>query len=450
MSTAIRKLSFYREPEDIFRRFRKEPMAVFLDSSLENSLGRYSIIGLYPYLCFRDEDGICYCNNRRTEEKLEWLLQKYLKENKEANPTSLPMVSGAVGYLSYDYGRKFEGIPTRHEKKIHMPEAMFCFYDVYIIGDLEEKTLFVTARGETGSPEEVLDRVEKEIEKASHRRGCQRQTKLAEFQPNFTKDGYKQAIEEMMEYMEEGHIYVANMTQQLTVESKKNPYEVFSYLRRHNPSPFGSYMNYGDFQIVSASVERFFKIRDGIIETRPIKGTRKRGETPREDEALRLELENSEKDKSELLMIVDLERNDLNRICEPGSVEVTELFKVEEYATVFQLVSAVQGRLKEGLDGMDVIPAVFPGGSITGAPKIRAMEIIDELEHDRRGLYTGSIGYLSFSGDCDLNIVIRTAVYEDGRYHLGVGGGITYESDVEFEYEETLQKAKAILEAVYE
>ena len=209
-------------------------------------------------------------------------------------------------------------------------------------------------------------------------------------------------------------------------------------------------MNYGDFQIVSASVERFFKIRDGIIETRPIKGTRKRGETLREDEALRLELENSEKDKSELLMIVDLERNDLNRICEPGSVEVTELFKVEEYATVFQLVSAVQGRLKEGLDGMDVIPAVFPGGSITGAPKIRAMEIIDELEHDRRGLYTGSIGYLSFSGDCDLNIVIRTAVYEDGRYHLGVGGGITYESDVEFEYEETLQKAKAILEAVYE
>ena len=129
---------------------------------------------------------------------------------------------------------------------------------------------------------------------------------------------------------------------------------------------------------------------------------------------------------------------------------MTELFKVEEYATVFQLVSAVQGRLKEGLDGMDVIPAVFPGGSITGAPKIRAMEIIDELEHDRRGLYTGSIGYLSFSGDCDLNIVIRTAVYEDGRYHLGVGGGITYESDVEFEYEETLQKAKAILEAVYE
>lgn len=450
MGTVIRRLSFYREPEDIFRRFREEPMAVFLDSSLENRLGRYSMIGLYPYVCLREEDGICYCNNSRTEESLESLLNKYLKENKEANPTGLPMVSGAVGYLSYDYGRKFEGIPSRHEKKIHMPEAMFCFYDVYIIGNLEKKTLFLTARGETGMPEEVLDKVEKEIEKASCGRNCQRQTELAEFQPNFTKDEYKQAIENMMKYMEEGHIYVANMTQQLTIESKKSPYEVFSYLRRHNPSPFGSYMNYGDFQIVSASVERFFKIRNGIIETRPIKGTRKRGETPGEDEALRLELENSDKDKSELLMIVDLERNDLNRICEPGSVEVTELFQVEEYATVFQLVSAVQGRLKKGMDGMDVIPAVFPGGSITGAPKIRAMEIIDELEHDRRGLYTGSIGYLSFSGDCDLNIVIRTAVYENGRYHLGVGGGITYESDVEFEYEETLQKAKAILEAVYE
>ena len=182
--------------------------------------------------------------------------------------------------------------------------------------------------------------------------------------------------------------------------------------------------------------------------TRPIKGTRKRGETPEEDAALRRELQESKKDRSELLMIVDLERNDLNRVCVPGSVKVTELFAVEEYATVFHLVANVEGDLEKGKNVMDLIEAAFPGGSITGAPKLRAMEIIDELEHDRRNLYTGSIGYLTLDGDCDFNIVIRTALHEGGVYHLGVGGGITCESELEFEYEETLQKAKAILEAL--
>lgn len=165
---------------------------------------------------------------------------------------------------------------------------------------------------------------------------------------------------------------------------------------------------------------------------------------------LKQELAGSGKDRSELLMIVDLERNDLNHVCEPGSVKVTEHFTVETYATVFHLVTEIIGKLREGLDVMDLIRAAFPGGSITGAPKIRAMEIIDELEHSRRGLYTGSVGYLSLNGDCDMNIVIRTAVYQNGIYHLGVGGGITCESEPEFEYEETLQKAKAVLEAIYD
>ena len=197
-------------------------------------------------------------------------------------------------------------------------------------------------------------------------------------------------------------------------------------------------------------MERFLQVRDGVIETRPIKGTRKRGSTPEEDAALRKELQESSKDRSELLMIVDLERNDLNHVCEPGSVQVTEHFAVEAYATVFHLVTTIIGKMKENLPFTDLIRAAFPGGSITGAPKIRAMEIIDELEHDRRGLYTGSMGYISLDGNCDFNIVIRTAVHQDGVYHLGVGGGITCESELEFEYEETLQKAKAVLEAIYD
>ena len=190
------------------------------------------------------------------------------------------------------------------------------------------------------------------------------------------------------------------------------------------------------------------KMKKGHVNTRPIKGTRKRGATSEEDILMRTELENSEKDKSELLMIVDLERNDLNRVCKPGSVKVTELFTVEEYATVFHLVSDIEGTLEEDKNFVDLMEAAFPGGSITGAPKYRAMEIIDELEHGKRNLYTGSIGYLTLDGDCDFNIVIRTALHKDGKYFLGVGGGITAESDLEFEYEETLQKAKAVLQAM--
>lgn len=273
---------------------------------------------------------------------------------------------------------------------------------------------------------------------------------LAEYEANFQKEDYLKAVDKMINYIIEGDIYITNMTQRLKVRSQKEPIEVFEYLRKFNPSPFGAYLDYGNFQVVSASPERFIKMQDRLIETRPIKGTRKRGENFEEDESLKLELLNSEKDKSELLMIVDLERNDLHRICELESVKVTELFEVETYSTVFHLVSTIIGKLKENYDFVDLIKATFPGGSITGAPKIRAMEIIDELENSRRNLYTGCLGYISFNGDCDLNIVIRTVIHKGGEYYLGVGGGITCESELEFEYEETLQKAKAILEALKE
>ena len=214
------------------------------------------------------------------------------------------------------------------------------------------------------------------------------------------------------------------MTQQLTIESQKAPLDVFYDLREANPSPFGGYLDYGEYQIVCASPERFLKMKDHKVNTRPIKGTRKRGETPEEDQKMREELQNSGKDQSELLMIVDLERNDLNRVCKPGSVKVTELFTVEEYATVFHLVSDIEGELQDGKNVCDLLEATFPGGSITGAPN------------------------LTLDGACDFNIVIRTAVHKDGKYYLGAGGGITAESDLEFEYEETLQKAKALLEAL--
>ena len=446
----IKKLDIYTSAAELFRIYQKEKECVFLDSSLVNQLGKYSIIGRCPYLKLVKDGEIFTINGlEEKEQTFESYMKTYLAEHVDKNDSELPIISGAIGYFSYDYGRERQGIVSGEEEIVHIPEAAVTFYDFFIIEDCQKKEIWLIADGITGDAAQMLEEAEQHCEKIVQQ-GEERTKDRAEIAvfPNFEKEEYKQAVADMIQYIIEGDIYIANMTQQLTIESKKKPLDVFYDLRRANPSPFGGYLDYGKYQIICASPERFLQMKKGTVHTRPIKGTRKRGETPEEDRMMRDELQNSEKDKSELLMIVDLERNDLNRVCVPGSVKVTELFAVEEYATVFHLVSDIEGTLQEGKNIMDLLEAAFPGGSITGAPKYRAMEIIDELEHGKRNLYTGSIGYLTLDGDCDFNIVIRTALHKDGRYHLGVGGGITAESDLEFEYEETLQKAKAILEAL--
>ena len=448
------ELERYVPASEVFRLAAKEPGCAFLDSSLVNELGRWSILGLRPYkTLIKEQDGSFTEDGvSRPDTDFETRLGEFLKQNRDENETALPIVSGAIGYFSYDYGREHMGIPSAEQDVEPIPQARVVFYDLLLIEDCREKRVWLSACGQTEDAEALLTRFRRNIERGMEEGfpplpGAHA-AKPITVRPNFEKEEYKAAVDRMIRYIIEGDIYIANMTQRLDVVSDREPLAVFEHLRTHNPSPFGAYLDCGDHQIICASPERFLRLRGGVVETRPIKGTRKRGETAEEDEALRWELERSEKDKSELLMIVDLERNDLNRVCHPGSVEVTELFTVETYATVFHLVSNIRGELAQGSDVTDLLRAAFPGGSITGAPKYRAMEIIDELEHGKRGLYTGSIGYLTLDGECDLNIVIRTALHRDGRYHLGVGGGITSESDLEFEYEETLQKAKAVLEAL--
>lgn len=445
----VKKLENYIDIYKIFKILKQEEIGkdlAFLDSSLENKYGEFSIIALNSYLELKEKDGEFFINNEKSEENFEDYLSEYLKENEYKNYYNLPIISGAIAYFSYDYGRKFENIKTRHKKDIDMPEAVVTFYKTFIIENKKQKEIFIAYEDEKDL--EILENLLKEKISLLEEKQIEKKSELADFKSNFEKEEYLKTIDKMINYIIEGDIYITNMTQRLVVESSKKPLEVFEYLRTHNPSPFGAYLDYGDFQIVSASPERFIKMKNNFIETRPIKGTRKRGKTRKEDEELKQELLNSEKDRSELLMIVDLERNDLHRICEKKSVKVEELFEVETYSTVFHLVSTIVGKLKQEYNVVDVIKAMFPGGSITGAPKIRAMEIIDELENSRRDLYTGSFGYISMNGDCDFNIVIRTAVHQNGKYYLGVGGGITCESDLEFEYEETLQKAKAVLEAL--
>jgi para-aminobenzoate synthetase component 1 len=265
---------------------------------------------------------------------------------------------------------------------------------------------------------------------------------------NFSHRRYLAAVEAAREYICAGDIFQVNLSQRFEADLNIPPYELYRRLRRINPAPFASYLEFDGVSVVGASPERFLRVRGDWVETRPVKGTRPRGRTPAEDRALAEELMSSLKDRAENVMIVDLERNDIGRVCRYGTVKVTELAVLETYPTVFHLTSTVRGRLSAGKNRIDLLKATFPGGSITGAPKVRAMEIIDELEPTRRSVYTGSVGYLSFSGEMDSNIVIRTFLVKDGKAYFQVGGGIVYDSEPEAEYVETLDKARALVQAL--
>jgi para-aminobenzoate synthetase component 1 len=456
MTVKAEKLDGNPGAERLFSLLCEVPSAL-LDSSLRGGSGRYSLAGFYPYLTAEEKNGQLMVNGQPRPGNLLDFLKAYLKEHKETNPLPLPLSAGAIGYLTYDHGRERELPPSENLPGPDMPEGMFRFYDLLIVEDLKKGETWICSEEKQHDLAWYGRRIractgKKNGKEAEGRRkeipeDAGRERRQAVFS-DFSRKEYMEAIVRMQEHIRAGDIYVANMTRQLRLCSGEEPYQVFSRLRRRNPSPFGAFLREKDFSVICASPERFLRVKNGQVQTRPIKGTRPRGKDAEEDRLLRKELEDSEKDRSELLMIVDLERNDLNRVCKPGSVRVTELFAIEEYATVFHLVSTVQGTLREDCGAADLLQAAFPGGSITGAPKIRAMEIIEELERSRRGLYTGTAGYLSLNGDCDLNIIIRTAIYQNGVYYLGAGGGITFESEPEAEYEETWQKARAVVEAI--
>jgi para-aminobenzoate synthetase component 1 len=265
---------------------------------------------------------------------------------------------------------------------------------------------------------------------------------------DFDKKAYCKAIQEAQRYIAEGDIYQVNLSQRFKCSTSATPWDLYMRLRSASPAPFAGFFNAGDHQLLSSSPERFLRISGSTVETRPIKGTRPRGATTAEDQKLRQELLASAKDRAELIMIVDLERNDLGRVCRYGSIHPEELLRLEEHPVVHHLVSTIKGELAEGHDHIDCLRACFPGGSITGAPKIRAMEIIEELEPCRRKMYTGSMGYLGFNNETDLNILIRTMLHVNGTYYFNVGGGIVADSDPEMEYEETLHKGKGIMQAL--
>lgn len=447
MQFKIKEFKTKLSPFDIYSIFSNEEDSVFLDSSKEDkNLSKYSFIGINPVEKFEVIEGKCYINSVEIESKDGFLeIEKRIEKYKLNIKSDIPLIGGYIGYISYDAGRMIEKLPDTAKEDFKIPDMRFILYNNIIIFDLINKKSYITSLGLKSKGDKSIDVIENRILKAKSSNKIELRESDTEFYSNFTKEEYIKAIISMKEYIRNGDIYIANMTQRFYCECMEEAFKVYSKLRSINEAPFSAYLNYKDFQIISSSPERFIQIKDRKVSTRPIKGTRPRGVNKEEDNYYRKELQNSEKDKSELLMIVDLERNDLSKVCRPDSVNVSELFKIEEYATVFHLVSTIDGILDEDNSAVKCMREAYPGGSITGAPKIRAMEIIEELEGVKRNIYTGSIGYFDLRGNSDFNIVIRTILKKENRAYFGVGGGITWESNEEEEYEETLQKAKALM-----
>ncbi|TET40712.1 MAG: aminodeoxychorismate synthase, component I [Dehalococcoidia bacterium] len=457
----IEEISTSLTAPQAFELFKDRPFSFFLDSGMDpEKLGRYSFMGSDPFLVLRSygkQISLIYSDRREIIvgnpfDVLGEMLEKYALD---PCPSPTPLIGGAVGYFSYDLCHFIERLPSTAIDDLHLPECYLAFYDALLAFDNLEGRAYIAS---TGFPElEEEKRMRRAGERLEELRDMIAETPYSEvalsvkktkMRANFTPEQYVKAVATDREYICAGDIFQVNLSQRFEADLPITPYELYRRLRLINPAPFASYLNFDGVAVASASPERFLRLQGDIVETRPIKGTRPRGRSPEEDEALARELLQSIKDRAENVMIVDLERNDLGRVCRYGTVRVSELWALEKYATVFHLTSTVVGRLREDKNRIDLLKATFPGGSISGAPKVRAMEIIDELEPTRRSLYTGSIGYLSFSGEMDLNIVIRTFIIKDGKAYFQVGGGIVYDSDPEAEYQETLDKARAMIEAL--
>ena len=429
---------------EVYNLFKEEKDTILLDSSKEDErLSKYSFIGLNPFLIFELKNKKTYIDGNEIKGEPFKILENLINEYKNDLQDDIPLLSGAMGYITYDSGRILEELPDISEEDFNIPDMKFIFYKNIIIFDLINDKKYIT---DLDGNNEKIHKILKKIDnghKINDEIVAEKSNNI--FYSNFIKEDYKSAVTRLKDYIVSGDVYIANMTQRFWCNNEDDSFDIYKKLRSINKAPFSAYLNFSDFQVISSSPERFIQVVDNKAHTRPIKGTRPRGKTHEEDEKNKLELINSEKDKAELLMVVDLERNDFSKVCKPHSVKVRENFKLEEYATVFHLVSTVEGELKEDVSSVKFIKECFPGVSITGTPKIRAMEIIEELEGLKRNIYTGSIGYFDFRGNCDFNIVIRTILKRNNKAYFGVGGGITYDSIEEDEYNETLDKAKALM-----
>lgn len=449
-------------PLEAFCRFISQTNLFFLDSALPvKGISRYSFLGFNPFLIMKakhgkitltDKDGVLEIKGNPFEHLRELLHQFSFISTKEF----IPFQCGVVGYFSYDLCHFIERLPSKAAGDIGLPDMYLGFYDTIIFYDNFLEKCYVIGVN-FGLDNTVKDRMEhivtvlrEKTDTVSQPEDCKRNSGISEtaLRFNFTKELYMDAIRKIKEYIAAGDVYQVNLSQRIEAHTDIPPYELYKILRMVNPAPFSCYLAFDDVAVISSSPERFLNVHNRHVQTRPIKGTRPRGKDKETDEIMKQALLSSPKDDAELTMIIDLERNDLGRVCNYGSVQVVEKKILETYPTVHHLVSTIEGDLHERYDLTDLLKATFPGGSITGAPKIRAMQIIDELEPTKRSVYTGTIGYISFHGDADLSIAIRTFVMKDKTVYFQVGSGIVADSNEEEEYEETMHKAKALIDSL--
>jgi para-aminobenzoate synthetase component I len=447
-------------PESALAALASLPHPFLLHSAFAGEGARWSFFGADPFAVYSGE---------RYEEAAALWRRVARRFPADAEPAA-PFTGGMVGYWAYDFGRRLERISTIARDDLALPDHVLGLYDV--VGAFDHGTRRATLFS-SGLPFEgrtARERARARLDDFAHwimddlgaRTEPPRPGPGAVAVSTFAPDDYRRAVEQVKDLIRRGDIFQANLSQRWTVELPgvrgAAPFAspaafaraLDSALARRSPAPFGAFFDAGDHAIASASPERFLELRGHTVTTRPIKGTRPRGWCPAEDQQLREELIASEKDRAENVMIVDVLRNDLGRVCEPGSVETAALCEPETFAQVHHLTSTVKGVLRPGLDALDLLHAAFPGGSITGAPKIRAMQILDELEPVRRHIYTGSLGYVDWRGDAGWNIAIRTALVTPRAVHFAAGGGITSDSDPDAEYLETLHKAEGLRVALAE
>jgi len=456
----------YDSPVSLYPAFAG-PMSLLLESVKgPHKIARYSFIGFDPCEMYSIKDGKAEMSRRSglsisesgPLRSLRALLEVYRQKPDPALP---PFQGGWAGLIGYDFVHYLERLPKTTRDDLGVPDAHLVMLDRLIAFDhLERRAWAVFCPGaKDGTPPDwpraydEAEHVLAEIRERALRGGADpgppgRGEEIAIVHDVSRKD-YIDMVKRAREYIAAGDIFQANLSLRVSARiGRISPWGIYTVLRDVNPSPFAAFMDFGDYSIVSSSPERLAMVRQGIVHTRPIAGTRPRGRDSREDSLMRSELLLNEKERAEHIMLIDLERNDLGRVCDYGSVDVDELMITEQYSHVIHIVSNVRGRLARGKALADVLRAVFPGGTITGVPKVRCMEIIDELESLRRGPYTGSLGYFGFSGDMDLNIIIRTFAIKDGMAYVQAGAGIVADSDPEREYAESLKKAEALIKTL--
>lgn len=430
------------------------PWHAFLDSGRGgNEAGRFDVLAADPYATLTTRGSETEIRTRAgveisRDDPLELL--KRLLGPSSPRPREVPFAGGAIGYLAYDLGRRFERLPSTAADDIGAPEAAVGLYDWACIVDHAERRAWLVGEGRDERTFDEWDRLLERLGAAP----ADETALAAAIEPfavttpvrsSFDAESYREAFERVKAHIRAGDCYQVNLTRRFDAGVRGHSWPAYLELRRLSPAPFSAYLGLPGLDVMSSSPERFVKVTGRRVETKPIKGTRPRSPDPARDAALAAELRTSAKDRAENVMIVDLLRNDLGRVCEAGSVAVEKLFDVESFANVHHLVSTVVGRLRSDRHALDLVRGAFPGGSITGAPKVRSMEIIESLEPQRRSVYCGAIGYVGFDGDMDLNIAIRTLVRSGGRVYAWAGGGVVADSVAEAEYQEGLDKATALL-----